>query len=278
MTEEAQAPEDSGQVTSDVSTPSEEYSPIEFQASQMPPGLREEPSLKTFDSVDKLAKSYVNAVKMIGGNPDNMVAIPDEGETWDDFYNKIGRPEKANDYQFGDENGELDGFREFAHDTGLTQDQADNILKLYGDIQEEQEEAHQNGLEELRTNTTMELQKEWGKNYDGKMDYAKRAFAQFATPELSQLMDESGMGNHPEMLRVFAKVGELMGEDSLVVGTGLGSSQLSPEQAQQEIQALYSDKEFSKSYRDNKDPGHKTAMSKMEKLFKQAYPNQRRVR
>ena len=278
MTEEAQAPEDSGQVTSDVSTPSEEYSPIEFQASQMPPGLREEPSLKTFDSVDKLAKSYVNAVKMIGGNPDNMVAIPDEGETWDDFYNKIGRPEKANDYQFGDENGELDGFREFAHDTGLTQDQANNILKLYGDIQEEEQEAHQNGLEELRTNTTMELQKEWGKNYDGKMDYAKRAFAQFATPELSQLMDESGMGNHPEMLRVFAKVGELMGEDSLVVGTGLGSSQLSPEQAQQEIQALYSDKEFSKSYRDNKDPGHKTAMGKMERLFKQAYPNQRRVR
>ena len=278
MTEEAQAPEESGQVASDVSTPSEEYSPIEFQASQMPPGLREEPSLKTFDSVDKLAKSYVNAVKMIGGNPDNMVAIPDEGEKWDDFYNKIGRPEKANDYQFGDENGELDGFREFAHDTGLTQDQASNILKLYGDIQEEQEEAHQNGLEELRTNTTMELQKEWGKNYDGKMDYAKRAFAQFASPELSQLMDESGMGNHPEMLRVFAKVGELMGEDSLVVGTGPGSSQLSPEQAQQEIQALYSDKEFSKSYRDNKDPGHKTAMSKMERLFKQAYPNQRRVR
>tara|TARA_Y100000310_G_scaffold237539_1_gene240827 strand:+ start:103 stop:939 length:837 start_codon:yes stop_codon:yes gene_type:complete len=278
MTEEAQAPEDSGQVTSDVSTPSEEYSPIEFQASQMPPGLREEPSLKTFDSVDKLAKSYVNAVKMIGGNPDNMVAIPDEGEKWDDFYNKIGRPEKANDYEFGDENGELDGFREFAHDTGLTQDQANNILKLYGDIQEEQEESQQNSLEELRTNTTMELQKEWGKNFDGKMDYAKRAFAQFASPELSQLMDESGMGNHPEMLRVFAKVGELMGEDSLVVGTGLGSSQLSPEQAQQEIQALYSDKEFSKSYRDNKDPAHKTAMSKMERLFKQAYPNQRRVR
>ena len=278
MTEEAQAPEESGQVASDESTQSEEYSPIEFQASQMPPGLREEPSLKTFDSVDKLAKSYVNAVKMIGGNPDNMVAIPDEGETWDDFYNKIGRPEKANDYQFGDENGELDGFREFAHDTGLTQDQANNILKLYGDIQEEEKESHQNGLEELRTNTTMELQKEWGKNYDGKMDYAKRAFAQFASPELSQLMDESGMGNHPEMLRVFAKVGELMGEDSLVVGTGLGSSQLSPEQAQQEIQALYSDKEFSKSYRDNKDPGHKTAMNKMERLFKQAYPNQRRVR
>ena len=30
--------------------------------------------------------------------------------------------------------------------------------------------------------------------------------------------------------------------------------------------------EFSKSYRDNTDPGHKAAMDKMDKLFKTAYP------
>jgi hypothetical protein len=124
----------------------------------------------------------------------------------------------------------------------------------------------------------MQLQKEWGKNYDGKLDYAKRAFAQFASPELSQLMDESGLGNHPEMLRAFSKVGEILGEDSLVVGTGLGSSQLSPQQAQEEIQALYSDKDFSASYRDNRDPGHSSAMKKMDKLYQSAYPNQKRVR
>tara|TARA_R100000306_G_scaffold17408_1_gene21432 strand:+ start:168 stop:1004 length:837 start_codon:yes stop_codon:yes gene_type:complete len=278
MEEEAVAPDDSGQVASDVSNPSEEIPQMEFHPSHMPAGLREEPSLQTFDSVDKLAKSYVNAVKMIGGNPEHMVAIPQEGESWDGFYNKIGRPEQANGYEFGDENGELDGFREFAHNTGLTQEQANSILNLYGEIQEEQETDATNQLEELRTNTTMELQKEWGKNYDGKLDYAKRAFAQFATPELIQVMDDSGLGNHPEMLRAFSKVGEIMGEDSLVVGTGLGTSQLSPQQAQAEIQALYSDKEFSASYRDNKNPGHKQAMNKMDKLFKTAYPNQRRVR
>ena len=91
-------------------------------------------------------------------------------------------------------------------------------------------------------------------------------------------MDESGLGNHPEMLRAFSKVGEMMGEDSLVVGTGLGSSQLSPQQAQEEIQALYRDKDFSTSYRDNRDPGHSAAMKKMDKLYQSAYPNQRRVR
>ena len=275
MSEEAVAPDDSGQVTSDSSS---DVASISFNAAEMPAGLRDEPSLATFDSVDKLAKSYVNAVKMIGGNPDQMVAIPQEGEDWNGFYNKMGRPEQAKDYQFNDENGELDGFREFAHDTGLTQQQADNILNLYADNQEQEEAESVQQHKDLEVNTTMQLQKEWGKNYDGKLDYAKRAFAQFASPELSQLMDESGLGNHPEMLRAFSKVGEMMGEDSLVVGTGLGSSQLSPQQAQQEIQALYSDKDFSASYRDNRDPGHSAAMKKMDKLYQSAYPNQRRVR
>ncbi len=275
MTEEVVAPEESGQVTSDSSS---DVVSIGFNAAEMPAGLRDEPSLATFDSVDKLAKSYVNAVKMIGGNPDQMVAIPQEGEDWNGFYNKMGRPEQAKDYQFNDENGELDGFREFAHDTGLTQQQAENILNLYADSQEQEEGENVQLQKDQEVNTTMQLQQEWGKNYDGKLDYAKRAFAQFASPELSQLMDESGLGNHPEMLRAFSKVGELLGEDSLVVGTGLGSSQLSPQQAQEEIQALYRDKDFSTSYRDNRDPGHSSAMKKMDKLYQTAYPGQQRRR
>ena len=271
----AVAPEESGQVT-DSST--EESSAMNFNAADMPAGLRDEPSLATFDSVDKLAKSYVNAVKMIGGNPDHMVAIPQEGESWDGFYNQIGRPERSEDYEFGDENGELDGFRAFAHDTGLTQDQANSILSLYGEMQEEQETAQKEGIDELRTNTTVALQKEWGKNFEGNMDYAKRAYSQFATPGLSEVLDETGLGNHPEMIRAFSKIGQLLGEESLAVGTGLGQSQMSPQAAQEEIQALYSDQDFSKAYRDNRDPGHQTAMRKMDRLYKQAYPTQRRVR
>ena len=110
------------------------------------------------------------------------------------------------------------------------------------------------------------------------MDMASRAFAEFSTPELQKLMDETGLGNHPELLRIFAKVGERLGEDSLVVGTGLGANQMSPEQARAEIQNLYSDKEFSKSYRDNREPGHKAAMSKMGRLFSIGYPSQQRAR
>ena len=91
-------------------------------------------------------------------------------------------------------------------------------------------------------------------------------------------MDSSGFGNHPEVIKAFSKIGQLLGEESLAVGSGLSRNQMSPQTAQQEIQARYADKDFSKSYRDNKDPNHKVAMNTMERLFKQAYPSQQRVR
>ena len=274
MSEETVAPDDSGQVA-------EETNSFEFSASNMPEGLRDEPSLQTFDSVDKLAKSYVSAVKMIGGKPENLIQLPQEGENRESIWNQLGRPEQPNGYnfdEFGDENGELDGFREFAHDSGLTQQQADNMLHLYNEIQEEEHNASTQQMEDMKVQTEINLQREWGRNYDGKLDYAKRAFGQIGTPELSKLMDESGMGNHPEVIRAFSTVGEMLGEDSLVIGSGLGGNSMSPDDAKNEIQSLYRDKEFSEAYRDNRNPGHKNAMSKMDKLFKQAYQGQGRVR
>ena len=273
MTEETQAPaESTGQAGA------EEVTAMQFKASSLPEGLREEPSLQTFDTVDKLAKSYVNAVKKIGANPDHMVKIPQEGESWDTFYNQIGRPEIPENYDFGNDEGALDDFRDFAHKTGLTQNQANNILELYGDIQERQTEMEKKAREDDKLNAQVDLQKEWGKNYTGKIDLAQRAVAQLATPEFTQLLNETGLGNHKEVIRVFAKVGEILGEDSLVVGSGLGSDCQTPQQAQEEIQSLYADKDFSKSYRDSRDPAHKSAMNKMDRLFKQAYPGPSRVR
>tara|TARA_R110000765_G_scaffold178074_2_gene283601 strand:- start:288 stop:1097 length:810 start_codon:yes stop_codon:yes gene_type:complete len=269
MEEEIAPVEDSGQAETG----------IQFNPSTMPEGLRDEPSLQTFDSVDKLAKSYVNAVKMIGGNPDNLISVPQEGESWDSFYNQLGRPEQANGYDFGEDvDGVLDDFKTFAHQNNFTQDQADNLLGLFSDMQEEDAQSEEQAIEDLKVQTTIGLQRDWGRNYDGNLDYARRAYAQFGTAELTDVLDNSGFGNHPEVIKAFSKVGQLLGEESLAVGTGLGRDQMSPQMAQEEIQSLYRDKDFSKAYRDNKDPSHKTAMSKMDRLFKNAYPNQKRVR
>ena len=264
--EETVAPEESGQVT-------EEVNPLAFDPGSLPEGLRAEPSLQTFDSVDKLAKSYVNAVKKIGSDPSSMVQLPKEGESWDNFYNQVGRPETPEGYEFGDDpENTLEFYRNATHQLGLTQEQAQGMLDLYASVQEDQMKHDNQASADFAINSEIELKREWQASYDAKMDQAQRAFKQFSTPELDKLIDETGLGNHPEFIKTFAKIGSMIGEDRLVVGTGLGQSGISPHDAKAEIQSLYSDAEFSKSYRDNKDPGHRAAMDKMDKLFKSAYP------
>lgn len=47
---------------------------------------------------------------------------------------------------------------------------------------------------------------------------AKKARDQFATPELRKLLDTTPMGNHPEIIRLFHRIGKAISEDGYVPG------------------------------------------------------------
>lgn len=66
--------------------------------------------------------------------------------------------------------------------------------------------------------TEAKADKEFGGDaFPQNMEYAKRAVDKYATPGLKQILNETGLGNHPEMLRVFYRIGKAMKEDSVVV-------------------------------------------------------------
>lgn len=52
---------------------------------------------------------------------------------------------------------------------------------------------------------------------------AQKALQAFGSPELRQLLNESRLGNHPEVIRLMAKVGKAISEDRMVTG-GAGPS------------------------------------------------------
>ena len=59
---------------------------------------RADPNIEKFTEIDALAKSYINATKMIG---QDKIAIPNNNSTedqWDEVYAKLGRPESADKY------------------------------------------------------------------------------------------------------------------------------------------------------------------------------------
>ena len=65
--------------------------PMAFDPRSLPEDLANEPSLRNFDDVSKLAKSYVHLVKMRGVPEDQLVKLPSDGN-YDEVYNKLGRP------------------------------------------------------------------------------------------------------------------------------------------------------------------------------------------
>lgn len=52
--------------------------------------------------------------------------------------------------------------------------------------------------------------------FDKNMAHVAKARDVFVNPELKTVFDQSGLGNHPEMIRLMMKIGKAMTEDSMV--------------------------------------------------------------
>ena len=60
--------------------------------------FRNDPNIEKFTEIDALAKSYINATRMIG---QDKVAVPNKNSTedqWNEVYSKLGRPETPDKY------------------------------------------------------------------------------------------------------------------------------------------------------------------------------------
>lgn len=114
-------------------------------------------------------------------------------------------------------------FSEVAKELNLTQDAAQKILDKMAPAmaarQAEQVEAIRTGwADEAR------VDKEFGGDkLDENLGTAKRALDQFGTPELRTLLKETGMGNHPEVIRFMYRAGKAISEDGFVPGGRQGA-------------------------------------------------------
>ena len=114
-----------------------------------------------------------------------------------------------------------DAFKAAAKEAGLTQAQAQHLTdmgslmrtKVMADHQAAQAQVYNDWAEQSRSD------KEFGgAKMDENLAIAGKAINAFATPELKALLDSTGIGNHPEMIRAFYRAGKAMSEDNLVPG------------------------------------------------------------
>ena len=187
--------------------------------------LRGDASLQHIGSIDAMAKSYINAQKMVGAD---KIAIPGNwgtDEDWGLVYNKLGRPDTPEAYELElseDASGFDDWYRQTAHKIGLNNRQAAALAAEYEEFAQanlqprQMSDADYAAYEEQ---VTTQLREDLGNNWEDRLSLANDMLAEFDAPQLSevQLSDGTLLGDNPEMIKFFVSVAEAVvdatGED-----------------------------------------------------------------
>ena len=187
--------------------------------------FRSDPNIAKFTEIDALAKSYINATKMIG---QDKVAVPNNNSTedqWNEVYSKLGRPESPDKYELNaksdvvpiDETA-IKTFAETSHKLGLNNRQAQGILEFYKNSMEGSAQQSKIDMETAQANAEQQLRQEWGKTFEDNVRKAgSLAKANLGVEVLDmQLQDGTRLGDHPDIIKGFAKIADMMSEDKIV--------------------------------------------------------------
>ena len=244
----------------------------------MPEDLRGDPTVARLGSVADGMKMLVHAQRMVGRDKVALPGADAPDEDWAAVYDRLGRPESPQDYELALPEGvpedlavdeELTGrFREQAHKLGLLPRQ---VQGLYAWFMGEQAQGGETAGQAMEA-AGAELRREWGAAYGRNLDAARRAGRLLGGEALLKHLEESGIGNDPQVIRAFARAGRLLAEaDAPDAGTADGFARTG-EGARAEIARLQGDAAFMAAYRDRQHPDHAGAMSRMRGLFEAAYP------
>lgn len=115
----------------------------------------------------------------------------------------------------------LGEFKALAGDAKLSQEQAQKVVDIGVKLQQKWAADQAKAMEGAReqwaqaSNTDKEF---GGEKLAENLSVAKTALDKFGSPELKQLLNDSGLGNHPEVIRFFYRAGKAISNDRIVSG------------------------------------------------------------
>lgn len=126
--------------------------------------------------------------------------------------------------------GDMNAYRDLSGQMGLSQDQAQKLLSFEADRLRQ--------MDDRLTDQRMEQARNWAEAAQSDAEYggdafnrnvalARHAVDTFASPEVRDMLEATGLGSHPEFIRMFWKMGRSVASDgALTGGQGGGSTRL----------------------------------------------------
>lgn len=109
-------------------------------------------------------------------------------------------------------------FEMAARELNLPQDAAQKLIDKMAPVMAKQQTAQ---LEQLRTDwaAASTSDKEFGGDkLTENLGFARKAMDTFGTPELKTMLNDTGLGNHPDVVRFMVRAGKAISEDRIVTG------------------------------------------------------------
>lgn len=145
---------------------------------------------------------------------------PDGGTVLTDDKGPQGAPETYADFTMPDgievNRALLDAVQPEFKELGLSQIQAQKFIDVYAAQVQVESQASSDSYNQVVKDWVDEAKNDkeiGGDKFDENVGLAKRAIDKYGTPKLVEVLNQTGLGNHPEFIRLLTRVGKLIAED-----------------------------------------------------------------
>ncbi|MDR3005206.1 MAG: protease [Acidovorax sp.] len=146
------------------------------------------------------------------------------GQTQDQQQQQVEGAPESYDFKAGEgmtyDTAVIDAYAEVAKELNLSQDNAQKVLDKMAPVIAARQSEQLAALHTDWANSSKADKEFGGEKLSENLGTAKKAMDAFATPELRTLLNDSGLGNHPEVIRMFYRAGKVISEDGFVAGRG----------------------------------------------------------
>ena len=107
----------------------------------------------------------------------------------------------------------------------LSQAQADKLVDFYGEQVKAIETAQKDNFTKFIEGLKAETIKTLGADYKKELSFAAKSRDRFASKELVEKLNQSGLANDVDMIRLFINIGKKISEDKVITGQGSATSE-----------------------------------------------------
>ena len=235
----------------------------------IPENFREEKALDNFNNMEDFVKSYLHAQKLVGAD---KIPVPNKHATeedWNEVFKKLGAPNSPEDYKYNFKDQEMDQgqvqeFNKTAHRLGLLPKQAEGLIKFYNEMNVNNAASQEEAAAQSQMNVEAELKKEFGPQYNKRLDQAKRLAVNSLGQDFLEntyLKDGSRLGDNLNVIKAFSDLADKLSEDPIIQGDG--TSYMTAKDIEKEITELTQE---GSAYWDKNHINHQKAVDEVLKL------------